>query len=158
MDNTIWLGQKYMQTPTGGRKKLNKGWGQINKLHSSATKPISVLYVEDDKASQMLVKQAFGSHSSWQLQLASTLSEGLDLLQQKPDVILLDINLPDGRGYELLSHLKADTDLSHIPVIAVTSCAMRTQIEEGMSAGFFQYLVKPVDLNHLFHAIQSAVV
>lgn len=147
-----------MQSPMDGRKGLGKGWGQIDRVKDSATGLISVLYVEDDLASQMLVKQAFISHTAWKLVLASSLHEGLELLQQKPDVILLDINLPDGRGYDLLSHLRNDADLCHIPVIAVTSCAMRQEVEEGMNAGFFQYLVKPIDLNHLFHAIESAVV
>ena len=146
-----------MQSPTGKARDSRKGWGQIDKVASSLSRPINVLYVEDDLASQMLVQQAFTLRPGWSVQIASTLEAGIQLLQQKPNVILLDINLPDGRGYELLSHLQADSEISHIPVIAVTSCAMREQVEEGMSAGFFQYLVKPVDLNHLFQAIEAAV-
>lgn len=141
-----------------GRSGTRRGWEQIDRDGQTATGPISVLYVEDDIASQLLVKQAFTLRSGWELLLASTIEEGLALLQHKPQVVLLDINLPDGRGYELLSHLQQDSELQHIPVIAVTSCAMREQVAEGMSAGFFQYLVKPVDLNHLFHAIETAVV
>lgn len=146
-----------MQSATDGWKGTKRGWGQIDTTSHKSTGAISVLYVEDDLASQMLVQQAFTLHTGWSLLTANTLSDGVRMLQQKPDVILLDINLPDGRGYELLSHLRAESELSHIPVIAVTSCAMRHQVEEGMNAGFFQYLVKPVDLNHLFQAIEAAV-
>lgn len=147
-----------MVAPTAGQNGSRKGWGQIDRDSRSVLSPVRVLYVEDDLASQALVKQAFTLRPGWELLLASTLDEGLRLLQQKPQVILLDIHLPDGRGYELLSHLQSDSELHHIPVIAVTSCAMREQVAEGMSAGFFQYLVKPVDLNHLFLAIEAAIV
>lgn len=130
-----------------------------SRLHSNSTpSEIKVLYVEDDIASQVLIEKAFTLRSSWQLLSASSIEEGIAKLQHRPDVLLLDINLPDGRGYELMSYLKATPEFSHIPVIAITACALRQQVEEGMNAGFFQYMIKPVDMNHLFHAIEVAVV
>lgn len=139
---------------SGGRLKSGK-WQSLTRSGDDG-RSITVLYVEDDPASQMLIQQAFSLRPSWKLLLAKSVEEGIRQLQQKLDVVLLDINLPDGRGYELLSHLRADSLLQHIPVIAVTSCAMREQVEEGLNAGFFQYLVKPLDLNHLFVAIETA--
>ena len=61
----------------------------------------------------------------------------------KPDVILMDINLSDINGFDVLRILAKDPATVHIPVIAVSSDAFPSQITDGLAAGFFRYLTKP---------------
>ena len=64
---------------------------------------------------------------------------------EKPDVILLDIQMPNMDGYEVASKLKSDPELAQIPVIGVSSFAMPGDRSRAMSAGFAGYIEKPVD-------------
>lgn len=114
-----------------------------------------VLYVEDDAASRSLVRHAFEHRSNWRLQLASSLQEAEQLLSLAPDIILLDIQLPDGTGYDLLSTIRCCPETSNIPVIALTANAMHEQVENGLASGFNHYLTKPLNLNQLFDLIES---
>jgi CheY-like chemotaxis protein len=82
---------------------------------------------------------------------------GLEMaLQDPPDVILLDIQLPGIDGYEVLRRLRAQPWGRRIPVIAVSANAMASDIEQGLKAGFAQYITKPVDMPQLLHAVQAA--
>lgn len=123
--------------------------------HEGREGNIFVLYVEDDPASRNLLRHAFESRSNWHLQLASTLKEAQQLLNPAPDIILLDIQLPDGTGYEFLSIIRNYPETSDIPVIAVSANALHEQVENGLEAGFKHYLTKPLDLDQLFDAIES---
>ena len=75
----------------------------------------------------------------------------------QPDVILMDINLPGISGIEALTILRKDQATVHIPVIALSANAMPRDIEKGLQAGFFQYLTKPIKLNKLMDALESAM-
>ncbi len=68
------------------------------------------------------------------------------LAEASPDLILLDVRLPDIDGMELLRHLKADADLADIPVVVVSADAMPTQVEAALTAGALRYLTKPVSV------------
>jgi len=74
-----------------------------------------------------------------------------------PDVILMDINLPDISGLAALQILCKNPATAHIPVIALSSNAYPRQIEEGLEAGFFRYLTKPFKVNELMDAIDVAL-
>ncbi len=79
---------------------------------------------------------------------------GIELAQTyKPCLILLDINMPRMNGYEVLQVLKADLQLRHIPVIAVSANAMPKDIERGIAAGFSDYLTKPIDVGRFLESI-----
>jgi CheY-like chemotaxis protein len=83
---------------------------------------------------------------------------GLQLARaQRPDLILLDIQLPGMDGYEVLRRLRADEGTRDIPVIAVSANAMPADIERGLAAGFDAYLTKPIDQCVLVAAVQSAL-
>ena len=83
---------------------------------------------------------------------------GIELARDKqPDVILMDINLPDISGYEALKILRADPATAHIPVIAVSANAMSLDIERGMKAGFFRYLTKPINVNEFMEGLDIAL-
>jgi len=72
-------------------------------------------------------------------------------------VILMDNNMPGLNGREALAILRDDPATAHIPVIAVTANAMPTAIDEGLAAGFFRYLTKPIDVAALNDAVDSAL-
>ncbi|MCW8909709.1 MAG: response regulator, partial [Gammaproteobacteria bacterium] len=73
----------------------------------------------------------------------------------KPDLIMLDINLPGMSGYEVLEQLKKHNETNNIPVIAISANAMPQDISKGKEAGFDDYITKPVDTNILLKTIDS---
>ena len=75
----------------------------------------------------------------------------------QPEVILMDINLPDINGFEALKILRKYPDTAHIPVIAVSANAMPLDIERGQKAGFFRYLTKPINLSEFMDALDLAL-
>jgi CheY-like chemotaxis protein len=78
-------------------------------------------------------------------------------LDNQPDVILLDINLPGISGFEALDILRADPETAHIPVVALSANAMPRDVEKGLRAGFFHYLTKPIKLNELLDTVRLAI-
>jgi CheY-like chemotaxis protein len=78
-------------------------------------------------------------------------------LEQLPQVILMDINLPDMNGNQAQRILRRDPRTAHIPVIALTANAMKDDIKHGIAAGFFRYLTKPVDVDELNAAVDAAL-
>jgi len=74
-----------------------------------------------------------------------------------PDVILMDINLPGISGIEAMNILRKDHTTKHIPVIALSANAMLRDIENGLEAGFFRYLTKPIKVNELISTLDDAL-
>ncbi|HEX8601673.1 MAG TPA: response regulator, partial [Pseudoduganella sp.] len=74
-----------------------------------------------------------------------------------PDVVLLDINLPGMSGFDVLRQLRADPRSAAIPAIALTANAMPRDVERGIAAGFFRYLIKPINIDEFTEAINSAI-
>ncbi|MBA4177799.1 MAG: hypothetical protein C0505_14770 [Leptothrix sp. (in: Bacteria)] len=107
----------------------------------------TVLYVEDNPANLRLMQKILSRRADIELLAASNADDGLVLAARaRPDLILLDINLPGMDGFVALQHLQADPATWAIPVIAVTSNAMPRDIERGRAAGFSGYVTKPIDL------------
>ncbi|MBD3669527.1 MAG: response regulator [Gammaproteobacteria bacterium] len=122
---------------------------------SPARQCLKVLYVEDDISSQYLVVQACKRRKQWDLQIASTLEQGLEQLTDVPDVILLGMDRLDGSDYELFDHIRETESLRGIPVIAVTAKDLRAKLEEGSGAGFSAFVTKPFNLNTLLVNIET---
>jgi CheY-like chemotaxis protein len=78
-------------------------------------------------------------------------------LSVRPDVILMDNNMPNMSGREAQSILKQDPRTAHIPVIALTANAMPDAAASGLAAGFFRYLTKPLNASLLMDALDSAL-
>jgi len=107
----------------------------------------TVLYVEDNPANQRLMQKILSKRADLELLVASDAEEGLVLAARaRPDLMLLDINLPGMDGFEALQRLRSDPATRAIPVIAVTSNAMPRDIKRGMAAGFSDYVTKPIDV------------
>jgi CheY-like chemotaxis protein len=75
----------------------------------------------------------------------------------RPDVILMDINLPGISGFEAMNILRNDPTTKHIPIIALSANAMLRDIEMGLEAGFFSYLTKPIEINKFMNALNDAL-
>ena len=111
-----------------------------NRLHT-------MLYIEDNPANLKLVSQILAKRQHIHLVTAHEPEIGLELAAaHRPELILLDINMPRMDGYQILSILRSDPRLKDIPVVAVTANAMPRDIERGKAAGFIDYLTKPLDV------------
>lgn len=110
-----------------------------------------VLYIEDNPANLKLVSQLIGRRVHIHLLTAHTPTLGLELAAaHRPELILLDINMPGMDGYHLLQVLRADARFASIPVVALTASAMPGDILRGRKAGFDDYLTKPIDVTHFY--------
>jgi CheY-like chemotaxis protein len=108
-----------------------------------------LLYIEDDPVNALVMEGFIGLVDNVSLQVATTCAQGLEAARGQPDLIFLDMHLPDGSGFTVIKALKADPRTRQIPVIAVSADAMPEQIEAAMRAGFEGYITKPVDYRTL---------
>ena len=125
---------------------------------AAATRPLTVLSIEDDPANQLLLQRLLERRTDLRLLFASDGSQGLALARAtRPDVILMDISLPGISGLEVLKLLADDAATAHIPVIALSANAMRRDIDTGLAAGFFRYLTKPLKIDLFMEALDAAL-
>jgi CheY-like chemotaxis protein len=118
----------------------------------------TVLYIEDNPANLKLVAQMFSLRPRVRLLSAPAPELGISLaLAHRPDLILLDINLPGLDGYQVMEIFRADAVLRAIPVVAVTANAMPRDIERGRAAGFAAYLTKPLDVGTFLQTIDAMI-
>ena len=109
----------------------------------------TILYVEDNFENRILVRRILMAEGYLVLE-ANSARQALDVLQaQMPDLILMDINMPDVDGYTLTTHIKALPRTAHIPVIALTANVMKGDRERSLDAGCDGYIQKPVDVDEL---------
>jgi CheY-like chemotaxis protein len=119
----------------------------------------TILYVEDNLANVELVEQILAGRSNLRLLRAQDGTQGIEMARShRPDVILMDINLPGISGVEALNVLRAHPATRHIPVLAVSANAMPFDIAHGLASGFFCYLTKPFLVNEFLKALDLALV
>ena len=124
----------------------------------SGTSLRTLLCVEDNPANLKLVEQLIARRPDLRLLTAVNGNLGIESARNlSPSVILLDINLPDISGFEVLKVLRADAATAHIPVVALSANAMPRDIEKGLKAGFFRYLTKPIKVNEFMDALDGAL-
>ncbi|TAL02117.1 MAG: hybrid sensor histidine kinase/response regulator [Rhodospirillaceae bacterium] len=118
----------------------------------------TLLYIEDNPSNIELMQGLVEALDEVTLLTAGHPTVGLALANAHvPDVIVLDIDLPDMNGFEVLKKLKATPSTLHIPVIALSAAAMPRDVERGMSAGFTHYLTKPIKVREFLAAIDSVM-
>ena len=106
-----------------------------------------VLYVEDDYHNFLLVQRTLSVMPEVDVQNAATADEGLEMARaEKPDLILVDVNLPGMDGMEMTRQLKADDEIAHIPVVALTANVMKGERERALDAGCVDFVAKPFSL------------
>lgn len=112
-----------------------------------------ILYIEDNPQNMRLVRKML-SVGGYEMIEAKDGVSGVNLaVKENPDLILMDINLPDIDGMEATSRLKAMPEVRHIPVVAVTANAMHGDRERYTSAGCDGYIAKPVTKNELLNTV-----
>jgi two-component system, cell cycle response regulator DivK len=112
-----------------------------------------ILVVEDNERNMKLVRELLEA-TGYRAIEAATGSQALELAREhRPDLVLMDIRLPDIDGVEALSRLRADDRTASIPVLAVTAQAMQGDRERCLAAGFDGYLSKPIDVAQLLEAV-----
>lgn len=115
-----------------------------------------LLYIEDNESNLNLVFKIMKSHPSYTLITARTGKEGLEkAANEKVDLILLDLNLPDIYGYEVFDMLKSNKQTEEIPVIAVSANAMPQDIKFALDKGFDNYVTKPFNIKEFLTIIRE---
>ena len=105
-----------------------------------------ILVIEDNDLNAKLILQLLALDKYVTL-AAETAEEGIILaLEQKPDMILLDIRLPGMSGVDALKKLREHPELEHTAIVAISAYAMQSDIQSGLDAGFDDYLTKPFDV------------
>lgn len=115
----------------------------------------TVLVVEDNELNMKLFHDLLEAHGINTIELRS----GKDVLdvarQNKPDLILMDIQLPEVSGLDVTKWLKADDELKSIPVIAVTAFAMKGDEQKIREGGCEDYISKPISVTHFMEVVQK---
>jgi PAS domain S-box-containing protein len=119
----------------------------------------TILCVEDNPANLMLVQKLLDRRPDIQLLVAKDGISGVEMARAaRPEVILMDINLPGISGLVALGILAEAAETANIPVIALSANAMPSDIEKGLAAGFFRYLTKPIKVNEFMDTLDSALL
>jgi CheY-like chemotaxis protein len=131
---------------------------------TSDGRAIDVLLIEDDPGDVLITREAFEHNKiNNTLYVAHDGQEGLDFLYQRgahsdaprPDLILLDLNLPKYDGRQLLEKIKSDNDLCTIPVVVLTTSSLEEDILRSYRLHANAYVTKPVDLEQFMSAVRQ---
>ena len=113
-----------------------------------------ILIVEDDDKSRKLVRDLLTFHGYETVEAVNGL-DGVRLAEQeRPDLVLMDIQLPDIDGIEALGRIRKDTSLDAIPVLAVSASVMPDDQQKIISSGFDAFITKPINLKQFVETVQ----
>lgn len=116
----------------------------------SGEKPLKVLYVEDNPANRDLMRDVMDLRENVTLVMAENGTTGISMaLSEKPDLILLDIHLPDMTGIEIAQRLRGGVLDRPVPIVAVSAGAMKKDIERARDAGMDDYICKPFNISQM---------
>lgn len=107
----------------------------------------TILHIEDNLENRILVRRLLNAASINVLEAENAYEAIRHLRSTRPDLILMDINMPDVDGYTLTSKLKTVPGIKSIPIIAITANAMRGDRERSLSAGCDGYIEKPINID-----------
>jgi two-component system cell cycle response regulator DivK len=117
----------------------------------------TVLYVEDNPDNRLLVKRILLSED-YSLLEAIDARDALNVLKTaRPDLILMDINMPDMDGYTLTAQIRSLPGFKNVPIVALTANVMRGDKERTLEAGCDGYIQKPIDIDHLTREIEKYI-
>jgi two-component system cell cycle response regulator DivK len=117
----------------------------------------TVLVVEDNPLNLKLVRDVLG-HAGYRVLAAGDAERGIAMARaERPDLVLMDVQLPGIDGVEALARLRADGATARIPVVAITALAMKDDRERFLAAGFDGYLEKPVSVPALPGQVEALI-
>lgn len=115
-----------------------------------------ILYVEDNDDNAFMLKMWFDIDGQYDIVIATNGQQGLTLAAaERPDLILMDIDLPDMSGLDAVARLRGDPATSGIPIIAVTAHAMAGDREKALAGGCDEFDTKPVNFERLSDKIKT---
>ncbi|MDP1524375.1 MAG: response regulator [Rhodocyclaceae bacterium] len=159
VDSTLGVGSSFwLELALGQTANVGAGKTAAESINASESpqREAKVLAIDDNPANLKLIAQVMGLREHVHLLTAHTPELGIELaLAHRPDLILLDINMPGMDGYQVLKVFQASAELRHIPVVAITANAMPRDIERGKAAGFTDYLTKPLDIGHFLQVADA---
>ena len=119
--------------------------------------PKKIIIVEDQPDVADLLEEML-SDDGYQVIKIHSSGGALSMIRtEKPDVVLLDIMMPDVSGLEVLRFIRREPDLQHIPVVIVSAKTLPADIRTGLEAGASAYLTKPVDINNLRRTVAEII-
>ena len=106
-----------------------------------------VFYVEDNLANLRLMERIFATLDNLELASAAGVSEAKEKLESlNPSLLLIDIDLPDGNGIDLLKQLREKSHLENVLAFAISANATKHDIDSGLEGGFDKYITKPINV------------
>jgi len=157
--STFWIEVPSAAHDTGDAENPSAAAADLEpafKLASSGRRQL--LYVEDDESNLRLLEEVISHIPNLSLLAAPDAESGiLVAMEARPDIIVMDINLPGMSGFEAIERLKRQPETQNIPVIALSAAAMSKDIQKGAEAGFFAYLTKPFVIDELLTTIDQAL-
>lgn len=130
----------------------HKSFGTPDAL--SACDKFTVVYFEDDRMNALLVKSIFQLRPNCTLYHAPDARNALELCRHmKPNLVLVDLQLPDMSGYETLRLLRSDPATRHVPCIALSADAFPSSIKRALDNGFADYWTKPIDVRYFLDQV-----
>ncbi|HEX6765212.1 MAG TPA: response regulator, partial [Polyangiaceae bacterium] len=118
-----------------------------------------IVYVEDNPSNIAFMQAIVEELENVELVSASTAELGIDLVRShRPDVVIMDINLPGMSGYEATRKLRESPETKDIPIVALSAAAMVHDRKRAEEAGFYRYLTKPVKVAELVATLEELLV
>lgn len=115
-----------------------------------------VLYIEDEPLNMVLMEEVFRSRPQWTLLAADDGASGMRLAREsQPDLVLVDMNLPDTNGLALIRRLRSDPQTRPLLCIALSADALREHIDAALAAGFDDYWTKPIDVPRVLSDLEQ---
>lgn len=114
-----------------------------------------ILIVEDNELNLKLFRDLLGAHGFETFETKDGLNVPSLAREIKPDLILMDIQLPEISGFDITRNLKAESDLREIPIIAVTAFAMKDDEDRILKAGCEAYISKPISIMPFLQTIEK---
>jgi len=147
VDSTVGVGSRFWFEPPAPATTA-----------AGATATGTILYIEDNLSNFRLIERALALRANVRLLPAMLGGLGLDLAREhRPDLVLLDLHLPDMSGDELLARLRADPATREIPVIVLSADATPGQVERLLADGARAYLTKPLDIGAFLAAVDEVL-
>lgn len=113
-----------------------------------------ILIVEDNDLNLKLFRDLLGANDFDTIETKDGMEAIALTRSQKPDLILMDIQLPEISGLDVTKRIKADETIKHIPIIAVTAFAMKDDEERILKAGCEAYISKPISIDHFLATVR----
>ncbi|MGE5462806.1 MAG: response regulator [Syntrophothermus sp.] len=121
---------------------------------TSSNEKTTIMYVEDNLENRILVRRILMAEDYAILEAVNAV-DALNLLQNnRPDLILMDINMPDMDGYTLTAKIKSMPGFERVPILALTANVMRGDKEKTIEAGCDGYIQKPLDIDQLIREVE----